>query len=272
MNKEELIAKLNDLEWEDFEVKAAKAEIPKSSWDTVSAFANTAGGWLIFGVKEIGKRFEIQGVTNPEKIEQNFLSILRSGQKFNAVLNPQPAKYKIDGKVVIAFYIYASNKKPIYFNNQSNTFIRRGSANQKATSEERDVMYRDQTFGTKTSELAENTSRTDLDDKSIRQYRDYMTRFNPGVSYSRYDETEFLSKLRAIDKATGKCTFGGLLFFGKREAIESYFPDFRIDLLEVPGTSYEDASSRYTFRLSQDDYKNLWECYFECFTRLKKSS
>ncbi len=271
MKKEELIDKLNDLEWEDFEVKEAKTEIPKSSWESVSAFSNTAGGWLVFGIKQIGKRFEIQGVSNPEKIEQDFLATLRSGQKFNAILSPQASKYKIDNKNIIAFYIPASDKKPIYYNNQANTFIRRGSADQKATPEERDAMYRDQTFGTKTSENAKSTSRADLDDRSIRQYRDYMSRFNPEISYNRYDEDELLSKMRVIDKASGECTYGGLLFFGKRDAIETYFPDFRIDLLEIPGTSYEDASSRYTFRLNEDDYQNLWECYFECFTRLKKN-
>ena len=43
MNKKELIEKLEDIEWEDFEVKEAKTEIPKSVWATVSAFSNTAG-------------------------------------------------------------------------------------------------------------------------------------------------------------------------------------------------------------------------------------
>ena len=55
MIKEELIAKLNDIEWEDFEVKEARSEVPKSVWGTVSAFSNTAGGWLIFGVGKKGK-------------------------------------------------------------------------------------------------------------------------------------------------------------------------------------------------------------------------
>ncbi len=47
MKKPELIKKLQDIEWQDFEVKEAKTAVPKNSWETVSAFCNTAGGWLI---------------------------------------------------------------------------------------------------------------------------------------------------------------------------------------------------------------------------------
>lgn len=59
MTESQLISKLTDIEWEDFEVKAAKTDIPKNSWETVSAFSNTAGGWLVFGVKKDGKKFEM---------------------------------------------------------------------------------------------------------------------------------------------------------------------------------------------------------------------
>lgn len=48
MNKNQLIAKLNDIEWEDFEVKEAQSEIPKISWETESAFSNTSGGWKTY--------------------------------------------------------------------------------------------------------------------------------------------------------------------------------------------------------------------------------
>ena len=66
MTKEELIDRINDIEWEDFEAKEAKSELPKNIWETVSAFANTSGGWIVLGVKQNGKKLEISGVDNAE--------------------------------------------------------------------------------------------------------------------------------------------------------------------------------------------------------------
>jgi len=264
MTKTELIAKLDDLEWEDFEVKEAKAALPKSCWETVSAFSNTSGGWLVFGIKEIGNNYQIQGVTNAEKIEQDFLNTLR-GEKFNVFVATKQQRYTIDGKTVLAFYIPVSAQKPVYYNTQANTFIRRSSSDQKARKNEIDAFYRDQTFGTKTSELAPKTSRADIDTTSLRQYRDYMARFNPDVSYNRFDEATFLTKLRIVEE--GQLTYSGLLFLGKRDAIEKHFPDFRIDLLEIEGKSISEATSNYSFRLGE--FENLWDYYFECFKRLK---
>ncbi len=264
MTKEELIKKLGELEWEDFEVKTAKGGLPKSSWETVSAFANTFGGWILFGISQVGKIFEIQGLLNPEQMEQDFLNTIRGG-KFNAFISTKQQKFKLENKTILGFYVLPSKYKPIYFNNPKNTFIRRGSADHRATNIEIDAMFRDQSYGTKTNEQVEKTYRSDINDTSLQQYRSYMSRFNPNVSYNRYTDDEFLDKLRVIED--GKCTYGGLLFMGKRESIERHFPDFRIDLLEIPGTSIRDAEISYTFRLGE--YENLWDYYFACFNRLK---
>lgn len=88
MTKEELLLKLTDIEWDDFEVKAAYDKLPENVWETVSAFSNTSGGWIVFGVAQKGKRFEVQGVNNGEKTESDFLNTLRNGQKFNHKLHP----------------------------------------------------------------------------------------------------------------------------------------------------------------------------------------
>ena len=265
MNKDQLIQKLTSLEWEDFDAKAAKSGLPKSAWETVSAFSNTSGGWIILGVTEKGKDFEITGVGKAEKLEQDFLNTLR-GTKFNVFVGTKQELYHLEDKTVLAFYVPVHKNKPVYFNNQGNTFIRRGSADQRATQEEIDSMLRDRAFGTKTAELAPGTNRDSLSNTSLNRYRDYMARFNPNASYNRFDEAEFLEKLRIMEN--GKCTYAGLLMFGKRDVIEKHFPDFRVDLLEVPGTSYSDAKQRYTFRIEEQE--NLWEYYFECFTRLKQ--
>jgi ATP-dependent DNA helicase RecG len=118
MNKAELIKKLEDIEWEDFEVKEAKSEIPKNAWTTVSAFSNTAGGWLVFGVSKKSKSYNILGISNPEKIEQDFTTVLRNGTKFNRKITIKSKKYNFNGKTVLAFNIsqQSPREKPVYFN------------------------------------------------------------------------------------------------------------------------------------------------------------
>lgn len=103
MNKEELLNRLSDIEWDDFEAKEAKSELPKSVWETVCAFANTSGGWIVLGVSQKGKLFEVSGVSNPEKLEQDFIGVLRSRTKFNTLIQTKAYKYHFDDKIVLAF-------------------------------------------------------------------------------------------------------------------------------------------------------------------------
>jgi len=264
MNKEELLLRLDgDIEWEDFEVKAARNELPKSCWETVSAFSNTAGGWLVFGVAQKGKTYEIVGVNNPEKIEQDFLTTL-NGQKFNVKIRTQSRKYSIERKIVLGFYVHLAKRKPVYYNSQSNTFIRTGSGDTRASQEEVDAMYRDQAFGTKSGEIVESLTIDSLSSVSMNRYMEYMGRFNPTLVYNKLSQEEFLHKTQVLIE--GKLTFAGLLFFGKQDEIFKHFSDFRIDLLEIPGTSYHDAPNRFTYRLAEQE--NLWEYYFSLFERI----
>ncbi len=265
MTKQELIHRLQEIEWEDFEVKEAAHGLPKNSWDTVSAFSNTVGGWIIFGIKESNKRYEATGLSNPSKIEQDFTTALR-GDKFNVKMNPVCKKYDFDGKIVLAFYISVSDKKPVYFNSLINTFIRTGSGDQRATKEEVDSMYRNQAFGTQTDKTIFNSDISWLDNFSLVSYRDYIRRNNPSHIYNSLTDIEFLEKLRvSID---GKISYSGLFFLGKNEKIQSVITDFRIDYFEIPGVSYSDAKTRYTFRLGE--HENIWQYYFAIFNRLAR--
>jgi ATP-dependent DNA helicase RecG len=265
MTKEQLLNRLSDIEWDDFEVKKAESELPKSVWESVSAFANSAGGWIVFGVGQYDRHFEISGLSNPEKIEQDFITVLRSKTKFNVVITPECRKYDIEGKTVLAFLIPSSEKKPVYFNSLQNTFIRTGSGDQRATEYEINALYREQSFGTMSALPVEGTTVGSFNMDSYRNYRDYLKRMVPELHYNKMDDETFNRKLQLVKD--NKLTYGGLLFLGNNEEIQDSFPDFRVDYLEIPGLSYTDATPRYTFRVQEQE--NLWEYYFVLIQRLR---
>jgi ATP-dependent DNA helicase RecG len=66
---------------EHFEAKAAANNIPDNAWETVSAFANTDGGVILFGVSERPEGFVATGVADPERLRQRLQTELRTGAR-----------------------------------------------------------------------------------------------------------------------------------------------------------------------------------------------
>ena len=265
MTKEELLQKLADIEWDDFECKAAKDRLPEDVWATVSAFSNTSGGWVVFGIRQVGKKFEIQGVNNGEKTESDFLNTLRGGQKFNMRLSAKWMKYNFDGKLVLAFFVPSSIVKPIYYGNPINTFIRTGSGDRRATETEIMAMMRDQAFGCKSEIVVEGTSVADLNKSSLETYRNHILNDNPLFPYKDLPDDQFCEKV-GISK-DGYLTIGGILMLGQRDVVQRHINNFWIDYLEIPGKSLADARVRYTYRMPEQD--NIWESYQIILQRLR---
>lgn len=74
MEKKDIYSILDKGERVTLECKKAENSIPKSFWETYSAFANTNGGVILLGVsehlaeKDKTKRYEITGVNDADKI------------------------------------------------------------------------------------------------------------------------------------------------------------------------------------------------------------
>ena len=266
MTKEELISRIKDIEWDDFEAKEAKSELPKNVWESVSAFANTSGGWVVLGVKQNGKKFEVQGVDNIEKLEQDFLGTLRSATKLNMILQAKAQRFIVDGCNLLAFYIPSSPIKPIWFGNSiRNSFVRSGSGDQRATDMEILAMERDQAFGSKSETILEDTSFDDIDKPSLDTYRNAIRQYNPSFVYNGLEDLEFCTKVGIL--VNGHLTYSSLVMLGKRDKVRRYLMNFWVDYLEIPGTSYQDAEVRYTYRMPELD--NLWQCYSVLIQRLR---
>ena len=264
MTKEELLQKLADIEWDDFECKASQNKLSEDVWSTVSAFSNTSGGWVVFGIKQEGKKFEIQGVNNGEKTESDFLNTLR-GEKFNMRLSAKGMKYNFDGKLVLAFFVPSSIIKPIYYNNPINTFIRTGSGDRRATETEIMAMMRDQAFGSKSEQVVEGTSIDDLNKGSLETYRNQIRYDNPSFPYKNLPDEQFCDKV-GISK-DGQLTIGGILMLGQRDVVQRHVSNFWIDYLEIPGKTLAEARVRYTYRMQEQD--NIWESYQIILQRLR---
>ena len=264
MTKEELLLKLADIEWDDFECKSSQDKLSENVWSTVSAFSNTSGGWIVFGIKQVGKKFEIQGVNNGEKTESDFLNTLR-GEKFNMRLSAKGMKYNFDGKLVLAFFVPSSIVKPIYYGNPVNTFIRTGSGDRRATETEIMAMMRDQAFGSKSEQVVEGTSIDDLNKGSLETYRNQIRSDNPSFPYKNLSDEHFCEKV-GISK-DGLLTIGGILMLGQRDVVQRHVSNFWVDYLEIPGKSLAEARVRYTYRMQEQD--NIWESYQIILQRLR---
>lgn len=70
--------------WENNRIEAKKASggLPKSIWETYSAFANTYGGIILLGVEELAdKSFHTVDRPAPEKLIKEFWDIVNNPNK-----------------------------------------------------------------------------------------------------------------------------------------------------------------------------------------------
>jgi ATP-dependent DNA helicase RecG len=262
---------LKKLEWEDIEFKLAKNCVPKDAWETVSAFANTNGGNIVFGIRQSGRDFEISGVEDLEKVSSDFLTTLR-GEKFNIPLASRPQLFNISGCSVISFYIPGMPRqaKPVYFNEIRNTFIRHGGTDQRATKQEIERFLREASESSSDSMILPDATLSDLDKESIQRFMNLFRNNLKNKVFSAFSDTEVLKKLGLVKKDKGKSriTAAAMLLLGNEVALKNWFPSFKVDYLEVPGINWGGTGeTRWTYRILSES--NLIESYLKIMPRLQ---
>jgi ATP-dependent DNA helicase RecG len=228
MEKEELIERLKGYEWNDVEFKKAQRGVPEAAYETVSAFSNTEGGWLVFGVQDGAGGFEIVGVLEVDKVQNDFLSVLRAGQKLNHVIAVKERLVEDEGKILLVFHIPEARRqeKPIYLNGDiRRSFIRRGGSDERCTPAEIERLLRDATDERYDAETIDLDPEHCFDDESVRWYRKLFYDRNPG-----HDETlshlEFLHHWGLVVEVDDRLlpTRAAILLFGTDPAFRQVLP------------------------------------------------
>ncbi|MBX7228948.1 MAG: putative DNA binding domain-containing protein [Burkholderiaceae bacterium] len=228
MNQDELIERLKGYEWNDAEFKASQRGVSDSAYETVSAFANTGGGWLVFGVKEGQGSYEVVGVIEVDKVQNDFLSALRTGDKLSKIISAKESILEIDEKVLLVFFIPESRRqdKPVYLNGDiRRSFIRRGGGDERCTQAEIERFLReaaDERYDGLTLDLDPEHC---FDSESVGWYRNLFYSRKPTEDRSMSD-LEFLHHWGLVVEKAGELlpTRASILLFGSTPAVLQVLP------------------------------------------------
>jgi len=276
MTRDELLARLNSIEWTDIEFKEAAWEVPKNAFSTVSAFANTAGGHLVFGIKEQNGTFSVSGVINADKVQNDFLGQVRESKKISVFLPIDGQLHALDEGTVIVFYVPEAqrNEKPVYLDgNPRKAYVRRGGRDDTCTGDELIRFMRDAADTRYDGDLLPdfNVERC-FDDSTVLWYRQRHSERNPG-RYEQLSNIEFLQQMACVAEKQNQLipTRAGILVFGTdaafRQILKRPIVDFQV--YREPKADYS-AEVRWADRMTPVPEENLlktWQALVGFYTR-----
>ncbi len=266
-----------DAESFEIEFKSAQSGLPVDLWKTYSSFANTQGGIIALGIKEVRNSFEIEGLnTNQlEHLQKDFWNLINNRKSIskNILENKDVQICRIKGKNILAINVPVASRtqKPVFLSQNpfGNTYKRNHEGDYTCTDEEVRRMLADADLSFQPDgRLLEHHTMDDFDQGSIRQYKQLFASSKPDHNWLTYSDKEFLIQLGAykIDRKTKSegPTVAGMLMFGKNLSIldenccPKFFPDYREYLSENP-------QDRWTDRVYPD---GTWEANLFQFYRL----
>jgi ATP-dependent DNA helicase RecG len=254
-------------ECHQIEAKEAYSELGKSALETISAFSNEpdlGGGYLVLGLKKaeedlLGIRYDITGVSDPDKIQQELVNVCRN--VFNVRINLRITVHEREGCALVVAFIPEAfcRDKPVYIESKGcddGTFRRLGSSDVRCTREDLEDFYQLRSKQSYESQVLSDVSWEDISSEAVDEYRRLRFQLDSEASELKLDDRELLLSLKMAIKQKGEVlpTIGGLLLFGTKSALRRELPmAARVDYIVVEGTAWVDDS------LSSDRYKYAME-------------
>lgn len=275
MDQEHFIELLNAHEWRDVEFKEAQTAVPRNAYETVSAFANTEGGHLVFGVKNEGGEVEIVGVLDIDKVQNEFLSTLRQTDKVSVVLDVTESLHKHDNSHLLVFYVPEAQRtaKPVYLNGDiRRAFIRKGGCDVRCSEDERNRFLIDAAAERYDSQAIDLSLDTCFKENSIRWYRNNYEGRARNRSYAELSDRDFLAEMGLFIEQAGlvKPSRAAILLFGTDAALRQLVPKPVVDCQRFFLTRDEaETGERWDDRLVvEENLITAWQALVSWYEKL----
>ncbi len=251
------------------EFKYSENQLSNSIWETYSAFANTDGGTIILGIKEVNSKFKIAGVRNVSKTISEIWNQVNNTEKVsvNILFDNDVYPVKIDDKTLIVIEIPAANRqeKPVFLKNDmiKYSYRRNHEGDYKCSMGDIKSMLRDQSEISIDTTIATDVQISDLITDTFRRYRNRFKNLKPNHIWNNLNDTEFLFKLGAIRRKNNvlQTTYAGVLMFANENIITTVLPNYFLDYREI---DYNE-NARWIDRIysSSGDWSgNIFDFYF----------
>lgn len=227
------------------EAKEARGGLPKSLWETYSAFANTRGGTILLGVRELQSHELVAvGVDDPRGMVADFWNSVNNSQVVSEnILTEEDVSIINEGStsiVAITVPRASHTQRPVFIreNPFRGTFRRNGEGDYHCTTDEVRAMMRDAGSDAERAVAVEGFALDALCDETIERFRDELELKRPGHPWARLGKEDLLGRLGAAandGKGVLRPTRAGLLVFGWEYEIVREFPFYFLDYREQTG-------------------------------------
>ena len=229
MTQDELIELLNAHEWRDVEFKEAQRAVPRNAYETVSAFANTDGGHLVFGVRKNGQDFKVVGVLDVDKVQNEFLTTLRDRQKLSVIVDVREELQEYEGSDLLIFFVpeVRRSEKPVLLNgNIGQAYIRSGGSDVRCSDNERNRFLMDAAAERYDGQSVAFNLDTAFDSDSIRWYRAIYEGRPGNRSHATLSDTDFLKEMGLLVEEHGQVlpSRAAILLFGANATFRQLLP------------------------------------------------
>lgn len=264
------------------EAKKAQGGLPRSIWETYSAFANTVGGIILLGVVENpDKSFSSVPLASPEGLVHDFWNGVnnRAIASVNILSEHNVQIVESGGNRIVVIDVPRADRqdKPVYIGLDpfSGSYRRNGEGDYHCSRDEVRAMMRDQAEITQDARVMEKMTMDVFAPDTIQRYRRRMETLRPGHVWSDLENREFLHRIGAMardEQGVLRPTAAGLLIFGYEYEIVREFPHYFLDYQEHD--ALESTQNRWVDRLvsnSGDWSGNLYDFFFQVYGRLVRS-